>query len=340
MTFDLLPARDFPRSLVELWAQWQAGDPALASPYFHPAFTDAVAAVRNDVFVAVLDDGAAFFPFQRGAMRVGLPAGGLISDYHGLIARPGFACDPLELVRRCGLRAWDFDHLPAAQRSFAPWHVRQVTSPVLDLAGSGLVGSAHWRDQARRKRRKLEREFVAIECEMHSADPEMLAQVMAWKSAQYRRTGIPDLFAQRWAVEVLQRIHSAQEGTDFCGMLSTLRAGGRLVAAHFGMRSRDALHYWFPVYDPALGSHSPGILLLTEVIAAAASHGIARIDFGKGDQRFKQQIANGFVPIAEGSVITSPALALARRSRAALESWVRASPLRPLARKIVWWRRR
>jgi CelD/BcsL family acetyltransferase involved in cellulose biosynthesis len=335
MTFAILPARDLPDSLAELWSRWQMADPALASPYFHPAFTQAVAGVRDDVWIAVLDDGAAFFPFQRGAFRIGVPVGGLISDYHGIIARPGFTYDPLELVQRCGLRAWDFDHLPVAQASFARWHVRQVASPMLDLAAGAPVGSAHMRDQARRKRRKLERELGTLEFAMHSSDGTTLAQLMTWKSAQYRRTGVPDLFVQPWAVEVLKRIHATQEGTDFCGVLSTLHAGGRLVAAHFGMRSRGVLHYWFPVYDAELSGYSPGFLLLADVIAAAPAHGITQIDFGKGDQRFKQQIANTFVPIAEGSVIASPALGAARRSRAALARWVRASPLRPVARWIL-----
>ena len=58
-------------------------------------------------------------------------------------------------------------------------------------------------------------------------------------------------------------------GGDFQGVLSGLYIGEKLVAAHFGMRSRRVLHWWFPAYDPELGKYSPGAQLLLELSRAA-----------------------------------------------------------------------
>src|SRR5262249_6837981 len=136
MKVTLVPGRDLGGGLVETWMALQRGNPALASPYFHPEFTQAIAAVRNDVEIAVVEDAgrlAAFLPFQRRANAVGIPIGGIISDYQGLICAPSFVCDPHELVRHSGLVILDFDHLLASQLSFAPFQRYFASSPQMDL---------------------------------------------------------------------------------------------------------------------------------------------------------------------------------------------------------------
>ena len=56
---------------------------------FGPEFTQAVAAVRGDVEVGVLEERGepvGFFPFQRSRRNVARPVGGKMSDFQGLIA--------------------------------------------------------------------------------------------------------------------------------------------------------------------------------------------------------------------------------------------------------------
>ena len=38
-----------------------------------------------------------------------VPVGGIISDYQGLICRPGFTCDPRQLLKACKLVSWVVD---------------------------------------------------------------------------------------------------------------------------------------------------------------------------------------------------------------------------------------
>ena len=82
---------DLDSAHAALWSQWQQEDPALASPYLCREFVQAVAAVRRDVFVGVIEqDGrvAGFFPFQRSRFGFGRPVGAMLSDVHGIIAAP------------------------------------------------------------------------------------------------------------------------------------------------------------------------------------------------------------------------------------------------------------
>src|SRR5207344_1830917 len=73
---------------IAAWDELQRGHAAFESPYFRPEFTQAVAAVRDDVEVAVIDqDGrvAGFFPFQRSSLNLGKPVAGKLNDFHGLL---------------------------------------------------------------------------------------------------------------------------------------------------------------------------------------------------------------------------------------------------------------
>jgi CelD/BcsL family acetyltransferase involved in cellulose biosynthesis len=305
MRVNVFPAAKLPPVFDDRWREWQRSDPAFMSPYFRPEFTRAVARVRDDVFVAVIEDGEAFFAFQRRRFGVGVPVGGVMSDYHGVVARPGFSFDARELVRRCGLSVWNFHFVPAAQKQFEPWHRSQIESSFINLA-RGPVGSKHLRQNLNNASRRLERAIGPLELEMNSTDPEGLRQVLAWKSAQYLRTHVGDLFSHPWARNLLELINASREDIGFAGILSILRAGGREVAAHFGMRSRGVLHYWFPAYDVELSDFSPGMLLLKAMTEAGAEHGLETIDFGPGGGSYKQRFATEAIPLLGGSVVAAP----------------------------------
>jgi CelD/BcsL family acetyltransferase involved in cellulose biosynthesis len=66
------------------WAEIQQSDSNLMSPYYCFEFTEALAAVRDDVYVAVIEDGSnviGFFPYQSRRLGFGRPIGLGLSDY-------------------------------------------------------------------------------------------------------------------------------------------------------------------------------------------------------------------------------------------------------------------
>src|SRR5947207_2338345 len=170
------------------WSAIQRAQPELSSPYFRPEFTQAVAAVRNDVEVAVLKEGACpvgFLPFQRSRWNIGRPVGGNLSDFHGLIAPAQFSGDPLELLRGCRLSAWHFDHLLSEQRFFSPFICREADSPYIDLSDgmnayiARRKNGLHILKQYGQKMRKLEREIGPLRFEPHVADRAIVATLLA-----------------------------------------------------------------------------------------------------------------------------------------------------------------
>ena len=325
------------------WRSIQDSNPALVSPYLTLEFTQLVATVRDDVFVAVLQqqgETIGYFPYQRGAMRIGKPVGGVMSDYQGVIVADSLPCDPATLVRACGLRAWDFDHLIAAQSEFAPFHRIQTCSPIMDLSHGYEAYLAERRasggdkiSDLQRLERKLERDHGTLRFVPHETDPRMLDTLIEWKTSQFIRTGVPNIFRESWIRNYVRRLH----GTDtpgFGGVFSVLYASGRPVAMSLDLRSRSVRHGSITAFDLEFFRYSPGMLLLLMSAQHAASVGLQTFDLGKGDMPYKQQLASAAVPMCEGSVECSASLALVRRVRDTAAGAVRRSPLRPPARFI------
>ena len=312
------------------WETLQHANPALGSPYFSWQFTEAVSAVRRDVQIAVMENAnriVAFFPFQRTSMGMGRPVGGALSDFQGVIAAPDAQWDAQELIRKCRLSLWDFDHLLASQKPFAAYHRKTETSPYIDLSdGYETYAKARREDgseqikKAGNLKRKLEREIGPLQFTTHSTDEATLQLLLKWKSQQYLASGTTDVFSYEWTVALLRRLLEMQT-PDFAGLLSLLSVNGRVIAAHLGMRSKTTWHYWFPSYDHEFAKFSPGLLLLLKMAEAAPALGINRIDLGKGESQYKNRLGSGETTIAEGSVVVKNWASMWRKVRRETESW-------------------
>ncbi len=330
-----------------VWRHLQGASPDLASPYFCPEFSEAVGAVRPGLRVAVLEENgriAGFFPFERNWLGEGYPAGGRLSDYHGVIATPETSWSVAALLRGCRLASWRFDHLPATQSALAAPATREAASPALDLSHGFEAyrqqrrqeGSL-WFAQLERKARKLAREKGPLRFEADVRERAVLERVLEWKSAQCRRTGTVDFFALRWTRELAERI-LAERSASFGGVLSALYAGEELVAAHLGMRSERAWHWWFPVYNRAFARYSPGGIMLLRVAEAAATSGAAVLDLGKGGDAYKESFATCSIALLEGCATRGGWIPRLRRLGARGERALRRSrwiaPLRPALHSI------
>jgi CelD/BcsL family acetyltransferase involved in cellulose biosynthesis len=348
MKINVIPGRDLDDGLCRAWSDLLLTNPELTSPYFRPEFTAAVAAVRNNVEIAVIESNgeiAALLPFQRGSNGAGLPVGGVLSDYQAVICRPDFEFDARELVRGCGLAAWDFDHLLVSQKPFQEFHRDTEDSPRMDLSrgyaayamGRRVAGSEQIKKCANLTRR-IEREIGPLRFTEQATDVSALEEVLSLKSRQFLETGKVDLFADAWIRALLKRIHAAP-GEEFAGMLSTLHVGDRLVAGHFGMRSRTVWHYWFPAYDEALALYSPGLILLLKMAEHAPSLGLQIIDLGKGVSLYKQRLMSNAISLAAGSVELPSLLSFRRNANRKLRALVKNSPLAGPIRRVGRWAR-
>ena len=312
MRVTVISAREVGDSERQLWSRIQASDPCYASPCLAPQFTCAISETREDIYVGVLEEAnrtTGFFPFQRNSLGGAAASKQRMADYEAVIVRTDAEWTAEELLRGCGLVGWEFETLIASQAQLRPYHRETFASPILDLSrgfeaykndiresGSRLLNKLEW------QRRALEREHGPVRYESHAADVASLEWLMRCKSAQYRRTGLPDHFATRWIASVVERVHATQD-PDFAGRLSVLYAGDQIVAAHLGARSRSVWHYWLPCYDRRLAKYSPGSLLLIEMAKSAESIGMRYIDLGQGLESYKLRFMNGSIGIAAGSIV-------------------------------------
>jgi CelD/BcsL family acetyltransferase involved in cellulose biosynthesis len=339
-----IPASQLSPRHLDIWSQLQQSDPALDSPLFRPEFTMAVAAGCDNVEVSVLEETgepAGFFPFQRLPGDVGMPVAGRLNDFHGVVARQGAGWTAPELIRSSGLSAWHFHNVLSCQEPFGPFSWAQAASPYIDISAGYEVYCKVLRergsDEIRRigqKKRKMERELGSLRFVTHTTDKQVFESLICWKLQQYERTKATNFLAGRWKIDLLQRL-SRTEGVCFSGMLSALYAGDRLAAVHLGLRSGGVLHGWFPAYNFEYFNYSPGQILWQQIIEAGPSLGIRRIDLGCGEERFKSNLMSGAILGGEGSVDLRGVRKWARRSWFRTCHWIKASPLRDVARGVA-----
>jgi CelD/BcsL family acetyltransferase involved in cellulose biosynthesis len=307
----LIGANELDAGLLQAWRSVQASQEAFRSPYFCPEFTIAVAAVRPDVRVVVIEcDGrpVGFFPHQRSRWGRGRPVGGPLSDFHGVIAARDAEWTLPALMGAARLSVWPFDHLVGDSAEFAAYRRASGSSPQIDLSG-GYASYVRGRRDAGSDyipkteglARKLGREVGELQFSFHEPDEAVLQQLMAWKSDQYLRANTTNVFGVPWTRRLLHQL-SGTACDEFAGVCSVLRAGDQVVSIHMGMRSSTSLHYWFPAYDPELAKFSVGIILLLRMAEAAVDLGMNTIDLGKGDSLYKQRLATGSVALSEGLV--------------------------------------
>ena len=344
MKIDTVPAGSLNGDHLKCWLDIQRDNPELRSPFFHPQYAREAAAVFGNVEVAILEEGgepAGFFAFQRTARNVGIPVGGSLNDFQGVVARPGFAFDAAELLRGCRLSGLRFTQLLASQQPFQPHVWFTEDSPSMDLsagfenfcrqrraAGSRLIS------QTQGKRRAAIHKLGPLRFADNTTDPRVLESWIAWKSRQYARIRAVNPLAKPGTLDFLHRL-LALRGADFQGTLSAVYFGDRLAAVHLGMRCRNVLHVWFPTYNEELAKYSPGLIYLVQQAEIAASLGVDRIDLGCGDENFKLRLRNSGTQIAVGAVGLGMLANSFQRSWLGTKRWVQSSRFRGPARAVV-----
>ena len=343
----LVDLADLTGAELDTWRSLRASNPVLDSPYFDPAFAAAVAASGVDVVVAVDGRGPELTRLlachrDRSVLR---PVGWPGADFQGPVLSPGTPFDPRELLVD-GVRSFEFDHWLPPCPDLEPWVETRAVSPYVDVAG-GLDAylaraSRAGRDnigQARRRAARAAREIGPVTFCAQSTDTDALARVVELKRAQYAATGARDHFAVPSRRRLLSLLLETRE-PGCAGMLSTLHVGDVVVAAHFGIRSSNVLHWWFPVYDPAFARLAPGWMLLRELATVAPEIGIERIDLGRGDDEYKRRARTGEVEVLAGAVTATVTGRVGRRAGRAAVAAAKSSPLAPVLRRAVHARRR
>lgn len=307
---------------ITTWHRLQL-ESGLENPFLSPEFACDVDAVYASARVAVVDDGGdivGFLPFTSGRLRNATGIGGRLANCQAFICSPAAEVPLGEVVRRAGISVFGFHALVPPTGPAEDLSVRRVDALAIDLGG----GYEHYLATARRdggkfikeierKGRRLEREHPgAVRFEFAAADRSALACLLRWKSAQYRRSGRPDILSQPRVVELVERLVSRTDAA-LSGCVSALSVDDRLVAVDVSLTSATVFAGWLTSYDVATASWSPGAVATLRLIAAAAAAGLRTLDLATGDETFKQRLANRSIELASGWVgAPSVGMALSR----------------------------
>jgi CelD/BcsL family acetyltransferase involved in cellulose biosynthesis len=320
--------------LLDLWREILDEGPPEVGPFLHPEFVGAVAAVRSDIEVGVLEvdgDVRGFLPFQRARWGIARPVAGRLCDQSGAILRPGATWSPPDFARAVGLKAIRLANVAIGDPALGPYQDRPKQIHVIDISEGfesyreqNLASGSKFMRQIERRIRKAAKRVGPMRFVWNSDDPTILDTLMSWKAAQRKQTGTPNVFDLPWARALAERLCHAR-GEGFEGVLSAVYFGDTLAAAHLGIRTPNVLQYWVPGYNEDLHPYSPGLACLMEVAREAATRGIARIDLGPGEQRFKMRACNATRQVARATVRTDAAVGALLSGLDGVRSWARAS---------------
>jgi CelD/BcsL family acetyltransferase involved in cellulose biosynthesis len=313
MTIQILAPGELSGEDIAAWNGFQIGS-GLLNPFFSPQWVLACARAngpdRRQAKIAVLRDGAnpvGFFP-ARISGGAAMPVGAPMCDYQGMVAKPGLAFCPRQIVNAFKVGRLDFSSLVEDQAPFHSFMRGRNESQVIDLSAGYDAYAAQRRaagtdilQDTAKKRRKLEREHGEVSFGPLSSAQADFEKLLAWKRAQYAGSGQTDIFEAGWTQGLLQDLFE-RGAPDFGGAFFTLYAGGRLAAAHFALRQNGVMHAWFIAHDEAFARYSPGVILINDILKWAGSAGVRELDLGPGDYRFKQSLANVKRGVAHGYV--------------------------------------
>ncbi|MBA4809237.1 GNAT family N-acetyltransferase [Brevundimonas sp.] len=308
---EIIKAEAMDAAAIALWRDWTATNPALSSPYFRWDYTEIAARVCPRAAVAVFRRGdriVGFFPHQKrgGAVQ---PLGAPMNDYHGVIAAEDEVValeDVARLLkaRRLNVPGW----IGAAEAGQARQTVQvAMPEPGFDVwyAERRKSFGKYFKDKER-ARRSLEAELGPVRIERGLRDPALLNHLIDLKAAQYRRSGLHDIFACGWTRELLHALMSDPRA-DFGASMAAMHAGDKLVAVEFSLHAGRHYHFWFPVYEPSLARCSPGILLSMDTMRLASAEGFRVFDFGFEGESYKKYFVNARQTVRE-AVVMRPGL--------------------------------
>ncbi|MBL8545023.1 MAG: GNAT family N-acetyltransferase [Hyphomonadaceae bacterium] len=332
MRLETIHPRELSIDDTALWRAHQSADPALQSPYLTPEWAKLIGAVRDDARVCVIQDGAGFLGVQRLSRFAAMGLGAPITDYQGVVGLPNLPINRADLCRALNVGRIDITHAPAGQDLLKGAVAGQEGSWIANVAGGRDLYEAALKErrgefvrQTDKKRRKLERDHGRIEFRAQSAERADFETLLAWKNAQLKRSGQPEIWAAPWVSQTLNACFETR-GSQFGGAMFTLSIDGRLVAGAFCLRSPKVLHFWIVAHDNAYDNCSPGVQLARWIAGWAGDNGIAEIDFGPGDYQYKRQLSTGQRTLERGVVAGNSWSAAVRRAEHAVRAHIEKFP--------------
>jgi CelD/BcsL family acetyltransferase involved in cellulose biosynthesis len=302
--FDLCGVRDLTAEEAVRWRERQLADTRLRAPTMSLAYLQILDATRPDVRIARLSQGADDAFLGVHIRNCGWTAAGLLfNDWQGLVRPQGSPSDAAFLAEAPALTvgSWreDADGLPGGAVDAVTGYAVELSSGLDAYLEDRRVHAPDHLKKIRRRLRSLEAEHGAVRFAWPDRSSVAQKQLLAWKSAQFRRTGRHDILTSRWLQAFIAAAFESDHA-DCQAELATLHAGDTLVAAELGFTGLGVNQSWLAAYDPAFARYGPGTLLLHMILQAAPARAIHRVDLGAGHGDYKHYFGNETYTVLSG----------------------------------------
>lgn len=341
-TFQVITPESISGPLLERWNQLRGQHKIYTSPYFDAEFTKAVGRVRDDVRIVVAEINGqivGILPFQENTRGNAVPVGGMLNDWHGILGKRSPEIFE-EMLKAADLQSFKFHAIDNSERLMKKYIFREFDAHYLDLS-EGWDAYRKWVfkhsstvKRQGQKTRAMEREIGEIRFDFDCEDPDLLERLIKLKRTRYQNSNTFDILGVPWAADLVRELHQVRE-PDFQGILSVLWAGDEFIGAHFGLLTKDILHYWFPVYDRRFHKYSPGTQLLMGSAEKACELGIPKLDLGYGDDDYKFKFCNASEPVAFGVVNFNPVARVIEYQKYRMRNQLKQIPMKPLVKRIL-----
>jgi CelD/BcsL family acetyltransferase involved in cellulose biosynthesis len=315
-----------------LFSLFRDANPYLTSPYFSAGFIKAIAPHTPGSMLARFHDGeeiVGFFAYQKRGQSL-QPAGAPLADYHAAVMKAGYVPDWTRLLAAAGAKRLVFNGLIGdSGLDQAPIVKHRRIAAVPDgfeaWFATQKAGAPRYFKNLGRCTRNVAKDLPDLQFEWTDVSPPLLDWVLSLKVAQYKRSGIHDVFSCGWTRNLLLAL--AAQRTRSSGLWAGIyRRGEELIAAEICLIDGEDLHFWFPAYNPAYSRYSPGMLLTFDIIRHTANLGLKVFDFGSGGEAYKSPMTIDGPLCCEGQVGRALTLPIKndRLQRAWLSLWRRA----------------
>ena len=285
-----------------LWTTMRTENSQLYSPYFHPAYTQLIDRLQNDVWIAVIksdNQTIGFLPFQQ--RRIGgkaRPVGAPMTDYHGIISEAPLVVNMSNLLSLAKISALQMP----SQMNLAP------STPLEDQAicavakFSDYPSISVWREahdssynrhlkSLRRRTKKIESEHGVRSFIWQSQDSRHFEKLIEWKRDKFKTTGKYDVLSVDWTLSLLRELWKNGPDAPLRCDLHVMMINDEPVAMDLGLSDGVTFHSWIVGYDSAFQSFSPGMQLLENLVDQSETLGYDIIDLGSGIEGYKKHYA-------------------------------------------------
>ncbi len=177
--------------------------------------------------------------------------------------------------------------------SYEQWDVAAMT---MDLLSDSAATHAATRKKSLVRHEnffKREGELTITHLREAAAVRPQLEEFFAQHIARWAGTDSPSLFltsAGRTFYERWMEMASERGWLRF----TRIEWNGKPIAFHFGFNYQGRFIWYKPSFEIELARHSPGEVLLRQVLMAAIDEGASLFDFGTGDDEYKFRFATDF----------------------------------------------